>query len=147
DMQVVISLLSYARITGDRRARGWGIAGALEVAHVLPSYDTGAWSLYDGHAEADLGYHDFMTHQLGQRARMPGPALSALEHRRFARYRATPPRVVAPARPVAVLYPAPRDGFRDAVGARGVVDKRSTLTLRVADARGRAVVERPIGQQ
>jgi hypothetical protein len=147
DMQVVISLLSYADLTGDRRARGWGIAGAVNLTNIVPRYDTGAWSLYEGHAEADLGYHEFMTHQLGQLAQITGLPIFAREHRRFARYRVTPPTVRAPRRSLQVLYPAPRDGFRDRVGARGILDKRATLTLRVADARGRAVVERPIGQQ
>ncbi len=145
DMQVVISLLSYSRITGDRRARGWGIAGAVNLANIVPSYDTGAWSLYEGHAEADLGYHDFMTYQLGQLARATGLPIFAREHQRFARYRVTPPTVTAPRRAVEVLYPAPRDGFRDGVGATGILDKRAALTLRVADARGRAVVEQPLG--
>src|SRR4051794_32071980 len=100
DMQVVISLLSYADITGDRQARGWGVAGAHNAASLLPRYDTGAWSLYEGHAEADLGYHDFMTHQLDQLADTTGIALFAREHRRFARYRVTPPRVQAAPRPL-----------------------------------------------
>jgi hypothetical protein len=147
DMQVVISLLSYADITGDQRARSWGVAGAHNAASVLPRYDTGAWSLYEGHAEADLGYHDFMTHQLDQLAHSTGIALFAREHQRFARYRVTPPRVTAPPRPQQVLYPAPRDGFRDGAAASGRLDKRAALTFQVADARGRTVFRQPLGWQ
>src|SRR4051794_31981473 len=145
DLQVVISLLDYGRLTGDARARAWGLAGARAALGVLPRYDTGAWSLYDGRAEADLGYHDLMTHQLGQLADRTGLAGFRLEHRRFAAYRVTPPHVQVAAGPLPDLYPAPRDGFHDSVSLLGRLDKRATLRLDVLDVRGRMVDSTALG--
>ena len=48
DLQTVISLYDYAAITSDTRALGWAQDGAAAAAALLPKYDTGAWSLYQG---------------------------------------------------------------------------------------------------
>jgi hypothetical protein len=146
DLQVVISLYSYASLAGDDAVKAEAAAGAAEADSVLPDYDTGAWSRYDERHEADLTYHDLMTRQLGQLATMSGlPGFAALASR-FALYRTEPPTLTAqpPSMPMR-FYPAPVDGFRDTTQLQLHLSKRSQLSLTVRDADGDAVASQSLG--
>lgn len=65
----LVSLYDYMGLVGDSQTRALLDAGLAEAAASLPSYDTGAWSLYhrtptgDGR-ESDLHYHRFFGYLL-----------------------------------------------------------------------------------
>jgi phage tail protein X len=59
--QALVGLFDVAQITGDPRARGLFDAGSATLQAVLPSYDTGKWSMYDTNHESDLSYHKLVT--------------------------------------------------------------------------------------
>src|SRR5215216_1357471 len=61
--QAVVGLFDVAEITGDARAQALFAAGDAQARVELPTYDTGAWSLYSQGAiarESDLGYHELL---------------------------------------------------------------------------------------
>ena len=67
-IQSLVGLYDYARLAGDDRARALFATGEARAREEVPTYDTGAWSLYSrGTAthESPLGYHtllrDFLT--------------------------------------------------------------------------------------
>jgi D-glucuronyl C5-epimerase C-terminus/FlgD Ig-like domain len=146
DMQVVISLYDYATITGDPVSRVWADEGADVVAQVLPQYDTGAWSRYDQHQVAPLGYHDLMTKQLGQLAARTGNAEFTTYQTRFATYRRTPPTITpsTQAGPY-VFYPYPIDGFRDQGLVSVTLSKPASVAVTVTDANQKVVATQQLG--
>ncbi|HEX4720084.1 MAG TPA: D-glucuronyl C5-epimerase family protein [Thermoleophilaceae bacterium] len=90
-LQALVGLYDVAQITGDPRALGLFQQGDAEAQAVLPSYDTGAWSMYDGSHEADLNYHDLVTTFLQNLCRRTGTAIYCDTASRFKTYRRTPP--------------------------------------------------------
>ncbi len=67
-VQSLVGLYDYARLAGDERAAALFEAGEARARVEVPTYDTGAWSLYSRGTvthESDLGYHtllrDFLT--------------------------------------------------------------------------------------
>ena len=61
--QSLVGLYDVAQITGDPRAQALFAAGDAQGRLELPTYDTGAWSLYSLGAisrESDLGYHSLL---------------------------------------------------------------------------------------
>jgi hypothetical protein len=60
-LQAVTGLHDYAEIAGSARGQSLFQQGDAEAQAVLPSYDTGAWSMYDTNRESDLSYHDLVT--------------------------------------------------------------------------------------
>ncbi len=60
-LQAVIGLYDVAQLTGDPHAQALFSAGESEARAIVPSYDTGKWSLYDQHRESDLSYHQLVT--------------------------------------------------------------------------------------
>jgi hypothetical protein len=145
DLQTVISLYDYAAITADAQAHAWARDGAQAAAALLPRYDTGAWSLYQGSREAKLGYHDLMTLQLRQLALKSGNLAFRIYADRFAQYRVTAPVIAATIGPVALVYPSVPDSPRAAASARARLDKVSSLALVVSDARGAIVAMHRLG--
>jgi len=146
DMQVVISLYDYAAIANDAAAQALAATGATTVLAALPSYDTGAWSMYDQSHEADLNYHDYMTTELGQlRVRTQNPAFKTYADR-FRSYRVTP-AVLTAAPPISppVFYPKPADGFLDTASLPVSLDKISSLTLTVRDQGGAVMASQSLG--
>ncbi len=61
DLQALVGLFDFAQITGDTRASGLFQQGDATAQSVLPSYDTGKWSMYDQSHESDLSYHNLVT--------------------------------------------------------------------------------------
>ncbi len=145
DMQTVISLYDYAAITGDAEALAWAQDGARAAAALLPKYDTGAWSLYQGSSEANLGYHDLMTLQLRQLALRTGSLAFRTYADRFAQYRVTAPVIAARIRAIALAYPSVPDGPHAVVSVPAHLDKVSSLTLLVTDAGGSVVAAHELG--
>jgi hypothetical protein len=147
DMQTVISLYDYAAITGDAEALAWAQDGAHAAAALLPKYDTGAWSLYQGPREANLGYHDLMTLQLRQLALRTGNLAFRTYADRFAQYRVTAPVIAARIGAIARAYPSVPESPHAVVSVPAHLDKVSSLTLLVTDAGGSIVAAHELGTQ
>jgi hypothetical protein len=67
-IQSLVGLYDFAALTGDATARSLFDAGDIAARKEVPTFDTGAWSLYSrgsSKTESDLGYHkllrDFLT--------------------------------------------------------------------------------------
>jgi hypothetical protein len=90
-LQALVGLYDVAQITGDPRALGLFQQGDAEAQAVLPSYDTGAWSMYDQSHESDLNYHDLVTTFLQNLCKRTATAIYCDTATRFKTYRSTPP--------------------------------------------------------
>ena len=146
DLQTVISLYDYAAITGDAQVLAWAREGAQTAVAALPKYDTGAWSLYQGSREANLGYHDLMTLQLRQLALKTGNLDFRAYADRFAQYRVTAPVIAASISPTALVFPSVADSPRADVSVPARLDKVSNLALVVTNAAGSIVATRQLGR-
>jgi hypothetical protein len=153
-LQTVLSLRDYAELSEDPVAAD--VAARLEAAtaSLLPAFDTGAWSLYALRgAEASLGYHTYVVSLLRRLALRSEDPLWRESATRLERYTREPPVVTPVARAFPVLYPVPRDGFRDEARIELTLSKLGTATLHVAGrthsvwlTRGRrTIVWRPDG--
>jgi hypothetical protein len=60
-IQAVVGLYDYAEITKEPLALSLFEAGDAEARSIVPSYNTGAWSMYDQFGESDLNYHELLT--------------------------------------------------------------------------------------
>jgi hypothetical protein len=147
DMQTVISLYDYAAITGDSQAAAWAHDGAHAAAALLPKYDSGAWSLYQGSRETNLDYHDLMTKQLRQLAFKTGNLAFRTYADRFAQYRVTPPVIAARIRRLSVLFPGVAGSPHAGTIVPAHLDKVSSLTLVVTNALGKIVASHRLGTQ
>ncbi|MDX6629878.1 MAG: hypothetical protein QOH00_2124 [Gaiellales bacterium] len=147
DLQTVISLYDYAAITGDAEALAWARDGARTAAALLPKYDTGAWSLYQGSREAKLGYHDLMTLQLRQLALRTDNLAFRIYADRFEQYRATAPVIAATVSPTTPVYPWVPDSPHAVARAGAHLDKVSSLVLLVTNARGSIVARHQLGTE
>jgi hypothetical protein len=65
-LQSLIGLYDYARASNDPLAAKLFAAGDAEARAEVPSYDTGAWSLYQPGVEDTLDYHELVTGFLNQ---------------------------------------------------------------------------------
>jgi hypothetical protein len=59
-LQSLIGLYDYANASGDREAARLFAAGNAEAEAEVPSFDTGAWSLYQPGLEDTLSYHQLV---------------------------------------------------------------------------------------
>jgi D-glucuronyl C5-epimerase C-terminus len=59
-LQTLIGLQAYAVVSGNPEAQQLFDAGNAEAIAELPSFDTGAWSLYQPGVEDDLSYHELV---------------------------------------------------------------------------------------
>jgi hypothetical protein len=66
DLQTLIGLYTYASVSGNPTAQTSFAQGNAEAMAVLPSFNTGAWSLYSPGIEDDLSYHELVTGFLQQ---------------------------------------------------------------------------------
>jgi hypothetical protein len=60
-IQADVGLYDYTSITHDPLGLRLFEEGDAEARAEVPSYDTGAWSMYDQYGESDLGYHELLT--------------------------------------------------------------------------------------
>jgi hypothetical protein len=90
-IQTLIGLFDYASVSGD--PHGWKLfnAGDAEARAELPSYDTGAWSLYQPGQEASLSYHQLVTQFLQQLCMRTHTAIYCSTAARFEADLKTPP--------------------------------------------------------
>jgi D-glucuronyl C5-epimerase C-terminus len=94
-LQALVGLYDAAQIIGDPRALTLFQEGDSEAQAVLPSYDTGAWSMYDTSHESDLNYHDLVTTFLQNLCKRTTTAIYCDTAGRFKTYKTTAP-VTAP---------------------------------------------------
>jgi hypothetical protein len=90
-LQSLIGLYDYARLSGSQQAQQLFAAGNAQAQADLPSFDTGAWSLYQPGVEDSLDYHELVTGFLDQLcARISAPDYcTTAQH--FHAYINTPP--------------------------------------------------------
>ena len=65
-LQTLIGLDTYAQVSGNPNAAQLFAAGNAEAQAEVPTFDTGAWSLYQPGLEDDLSYHELVTGFLAQ---------------------------------------------------------------------------------
>ena len=129
-LQALVGLYDLAQITGDPRALGLFQQGDAEAQAVLPSYDTGAWSMYDQSHESDLSYHDLVTGFLQNLCKRTATPIYCDTTTHFKAYRKTPP-VTAPVTKTIRAGTAAKLSF--------TVDKISRVGVTVLDASGATV--------
>jgi hypothetical protein len=139
-LQAILSLLDYAQATNDQSAVA--LAQSMDVAAqaMLPSFDTGYWSLYElGGREASLDYQQYVTQLLIKLAEKTQEQVWQDAAARFYAYIKQPPQIVpTPLGQPLTIYPKPRDNFLDTAAVTFMLSKRSSVTL---SAGGRAVTQ------
>jgi hypothetical protein len=90
-LQALIGLYDYAKVSGSADAWGLFRSGDATARAELPSYDTGAWSLYQPGQEDTLDYHTLVTGFLQQLCSRTGAPVYCTTAAHFAAYLKTPP--------------------------------------------------------
>jgi hypothetical protein len=93
-LQTLIGLYDYAKVSGDPTAAALWAAGNAEAQAELPSFNTGAWSLYQPGLEDDLAYHELVTGFLQQLCTRTQAAVYCRTARAFRADLTTPPALV-----------------------------------------------------
>lgn len=92
-IQSLIGLWDYRDISGDRSATAPFEQGERVARKAVPSFDTGAWSIYQlGGAESDLNYHTLVTQFMHSICKRTKRTVFCRTGDRFTRYLKTPPR-------------------------------------------------------
>ncbi len=90
-LQTLIGLVDYAYASGDSGALSMFRSASAEAKYELPSYDTGAWSLYEPGQEDSLSYHQLVTGFLHTLCQRTGALPYCATAHRFDTYLTTPP--------------------------------------------------------
>ncbi len=90
-LQSLIGLDDFAHVSNSPLSAELFRAGDAEALRELPSYDTGAWSLYQPGIEDDLSYHELVTGFLAQLCTLTGTPLYCTTAAHFRAYLTTPP--------------------------------------------------------
>jgi hypothetical protein len=90
-LQTLIGLHDFAGVSGNTTAARLFAAGNREAMAEVPSFDTGAWSLYQPGVEDDLGYHQLVTGFLSQLCSLVGAPVYCTTAQHFQAYETTPP--------------------------------------------------------
>jgi hypothetical protein len=91
-LQATTGLYDFAQITGDEQARRLFKAGDRAARREVPSFDTGAWSLYSlGGRESDLGYHRLVRDFLGNLCDRTKASVYCKTATKFTDYQHQPP--------------------------------------------------------
>lgn len=129
-LQTLIGLYDFAHVSGNPTAAHLFAAGNAQAQAELPSFDTGAWSLYQPGVEDDLSYHELVIGFLqGLCTRTAAPVYcTTAQH--FQAYLATPP---------ALTQLTMRARNRGAFGLRFRLSKVSHVGIVVSDSSDRTV--------
>jgi D-glucuronyl C5-epimerase-like protein len=95
-IQSLVGLYDFAALTGDATAHSLFDAGDLAARAEVPTFDTGAWSLYSRGSikrESDLGYHTLLRDFLGQLCRRTATEQYCSAGQHFTNYLTVPPVV------------------------------------------------------
>jgi hypothetical protein len=90
-LQSLIGLYDYAHVSGSAQAKRLFAAGDAQARAELPSFDTGAWSLYQPGVEDTLDYHQLVTGFLDQLCSKTGASAYCTTAQHFHAYLNTPP--------------------------------------------------------
>ncbi len=90
-LQTLIGLHDYAQASANPQAAQLFAAGNAEALAELPSYDTGAWSLYQPGLEDTLSYHQLVTGFLAQMCTITASPLYCSTAAHFQTYLVTLP--------------------------------------------------------
>jgi hypothetical protein len=91
-IQALNGLYDFAAFANDPEGRALFAAGEAQARVEVPTFDTGAWSLYQPGRESDLGYHKLLRDFLrGLCERVPDPAIYCTEADKFTAYLRQPP--------------------------------------------------------
>ena len=96
-MQALVGLYDLGRIGNDERARALYADGERVARVELPTFDTGAWSLYSRGSvthESDLSYHQLLRAFLRSMCTRTEDPLYCDTELRFAQYELEPPQLV-----------------------------------------------------
>src|SRR3954470_4259653 len=129
-LQALVGLYDVAQLTGDPRALGLFQQGDAEAQAALPTYDTGAWSMYDQSHESDLSYHNLVTGFLQNLCKRTGTPIYCDTGTRFKTYRTMTPTAAPLTRTIRAGAPA-KLSFS--------VDKISRVGVTVTNAAGTTV--------
>jgi hypothetical protein len=95
-VQSLVGLYDFAQLTGDATARELFDAGDVAARKEVPTFDTGAWSLYSRGSikkESDLGYHKLLRDFLVQLCKRTATEQYCSAEQHFTEYLTTPPEV------------------------------------------------------
>ena len=124
-IQSLVGLYDYGRIAADERAKALFAAGEARARQEVPTYDTGAWSLYSRGTvthESDLGYHTLLRDFLESLCNRTQSTVYCGAEEHFTTYLTTDPVVTLTSRRL-------RGGAYGRI--KMSVDKISGVTLRI----------------
>jgi hypothetical protein len=134
-LQTSLSIAEYARTSGDANAVLFADKMMSSAAAMLPQFDSGSWSLYSlGGTEASLHYHSYVVDLLNRLSQLDDRP-EWLEYATIFGDDLTTPPDVTPVSVEKVVYPVPRDGFRDQASVTFQLSKTATVRLAVAGER------------
>jgi len=91
-VQALNGLFDFGALANDAEGRALFAAGEAQARVEVPTFDTGAWSLYQPGRESDLGYHELLRDFLrGLCARVPQPPVYCEEADKLTSYLRQPP--------------------------------------------------------
>ncbi|MGH3417722.1 MAG: D-glucuronyl C5-epimerase family protein, partial [Actinocrinis sp.] len=93
-LQTLIGLYDFAHASGNQTAAALFAAGNAQAQAEVPSFDTGAWSLYQPGIEDDLSYHELVTGFLAQLCTRTSAPVYCTTARHFQSDLKTPPVIV-----------------------------------------------------
>jgi D-glucuronyl C5-epimerase C-terminus len=91
DLQTLIGLYDYAQVSGSTTAQKLFAKGNAEAIAALPSFNTGAWSLYQAGSEDDLSYHELVTGFLQELCTLTATPIYCTTAQQFTADLTTPP--------------------------------------------------------
>jgi D-glucuronyl C5-epimerase C-terminus len=138
-LQALVGLYDAAQIIGDPRALTLFQEGDSEAQAVLPSYDTGHWSMYDTSHESDLNYHDLTTGFLTNLCKRTTTQIYCDTAAHFKSYKKTPPVTAPVTRTIRAGKPAKLSFNVDKISRVGVtvVDEQGTTVFATSAIVGR----------
>lgn len=128
-LQTLIGLYDYAKVSKNPVANQLFAAGDAEARHEVPSYDTGAWSLYQPGEESDLSYHELVTGFLHKLCRRTHASVYCLTAQHFDAYLKTPPALTLLTRRLAARSSGSISFRLSKISHVGIVVLRGSQTL------------------
>jgi hypothetical protein len=141
-LQSILSLSEYGELRGDPDAQRLATRFEASARAMLPRFDTGYWSLYALRGnESSLAYHEYVISLARRLATRTGAPEWWNIVDRFEGYMVELPVLTLKPFPT-ILYPQPREGFRDDARIPFSLSKISTVTLEVGGERQTLVLGR-----
>lgn len=120
-LQALVGLYDFAQLTGDGRALALFQQGDATAQALLPSYDTGQWSMYDQSHESDLSYHNLVTGFLSNLCTRTGTPIYCSTAANFKNDLKTVPQVTLSSQKVRAGTPAKLTFSLDKISRVGLV--------------------------